>query len=204
MHTLQVPSIWFPGLSTSSALSGPCPEHSQPQVFHSFAHTQTHVKASLDDGLTTDDVSVDTLKEGMSKLNLLELDQRAFHEEPAGPLTILDLPLYELPPAVPVLKCVAEITLDASGCPRIEGMRFFPPPFGLKVQPSCPCTLDLAVIEQANRPWPFHTVQDPVTGPSRPRRELPTRKRVCGAKHLLLSDDDLQAPLAQSPQSTSW
>ena len=71
--------------------------------------------ASFDDDPSTADVSVGTLKDRVSKLNLFELDHHTFHDEPAGSLSILDLPVYELPASMRMVKCIVETMLDIPG-----------------------------------------------------------------------------------------
>ena len=115
--------------------------------------------ASMDD-LISGEVTVDDLREIVSRLHLYEVSKHSFHDMSDGPLGFVDLPIYPISPNLPLIKCVVEKIMDIPGpVPKqtikeilssTEDLSQLPHPYGLRKPSPCPCKLDLAIIQQTN------------------------------------------------------
>lgn len=108
--------------------------------------------------IETGNVSMDTIKELVSKYTLYEVGSPTFHDDVPGNLSILDLPRYEMG-ETGVVKCFFDIVMDVAGPipkgPLKEALLSkavpteFPEPYGLRKDPES-VKIDIAVVPQNN------------------------------------------------------
>eukprot|EP00438_Fugacium_kawagutii_P012958 Skav206848 [mRNA] locus=scaffold3577:158736:160658:- [translate_table: standard] len=108
--------------------------------------------------IETGDVSMNTIKELVSKYTLYEVGSPTFHDDVPGNLSILDLPKCDMGENG-VVKCFFDIVMDVAGPipkgPLKEALLSkavpteFPEPYGLRKDPES-VKIDIAVVPQNN------------------------------------------------------